>query len=172
MVLWNIPIFIIHAHRLIYTQIYVYVCMDIYVKPNHITYILKTLHCLSPCLKMKSKFLNGEDKFFHDFPFFLYFLVSCRWYLCLTLHLKRIIWSFWICLVSYLQIYFHDIPMPGVPNPSRYTWHIYAFLVFETWFEFFSSVKPTQTTLMISPFSLSTSSVKLFFNLPFTYIHI
>ena len=67
-----------HAHRLIYTQMYVYVCMDIYMKPNHITYILKTLHCLSSCLKMKSKFLNSEDKFFHDFPFFLYFLVSCH----------------------------------------------------------------------------------------------
>lgn len=120
--------------------------MDIYMKPNHITHILKTLQCLSSCLKMKSKFLNSGDKFPHDFPFFLYFLVSCLISMPYTSPEKN-------NLVSHLQIYFHDILMPGVPDPSRYTWHIYAFLVFETWFEFCSSVK---THLMISPFSLST----------------
>ena len=176
MVLWNIPIFIIHAHRLIYTYIHkcmCIVCMDIYMKPSHITYILKTLHCLSSCLKMKSKFLNSEDKFFHDFPFFLYFLVSCHWYLCLTLHLKRIIWSFEFVLFHSFKSISMTFPCLAFPIlQGTLGIYIYAFLVFETWFEFFSSVKPTQTTLMISPFSLSTSSVKLFFNLLLTYIHI
>lgn len=36
-------------------QIYIYMFVDIYMKPNHITYILKTLHCLPSCLKDEIK---------------------------------------------------------------------------------------------------------------------
>lgn len=60
-------------------------------KPDHITYLLKTLHWLISWFKKKKiTFLNSTDKFLRDlFLSSLYFLISHHLYLHLKLQQKR-----------------------------------------------------------------------------------
>lgn len=128
-----------------------YICMHTYV------YILYTHIHICTCICM---YINIYIKL-------SYILICHHWYLCLTLQLKRTICRLSWCVTTPNLSACHSPAWSTV----RYTWHIPVNFL-RLGLSVPSSVKPTQPTLMISPFYLGHCHCNYYFlNLPLKYTH-